>query len=301
MLDRPEQPAATIAAPAMSSARRERVERFISFASSHMSRTMAGSRFFANGVRQHPGMAIIADEFVDLPTPTGPMRTHVFRPAGEGRHPGVILYSEIFQITGPIRRTAAWLAGNGYLVAAPEVYHELEPAGTVLGYTPEGSARGNAHKITKDLAAYDTDARALIAWLEANPRCTGAVGTAGMCLGGHLAFRCALEPRIRAAACLYPTDLHKKSLGKGLADDSLERCGEIRGELMLIFGRQDPHIPLEGRRQVQAALEAAGRTYEWHEFNAQHAFIRDEGNRYDAARTALAQTLILDLFARTLR
>ena len=247
-----------------------------------------------------PPMLIADATQVDLATPTGPMRTHIFRPAKPGRYPGVILYSEIFQLTGPIRRTATWLAGQGYLVAAPEVYHELEPAGTVLGYTPEGSARGNAHKTAKELAAYDGDASAVITWLQADPGCTGAVGAMGMCLGGHLAFRCALDARIAAAACLYPTDLHKKSLGKGMADDSLERCGEIRGELLLIFGRQDPHIPLEGRRMVQAALEVAGNSYEWHEFNAQHAFIRDEGNRYDPARTALAQTLCLDLFRRTL-
>lgn len=245
-------------------------------------------------------MAIIDNQHVDLPTPTGPMRTHIFRPAGGGRYPAVILYSEIFQLTGPVRRTAAWLAGNGYLVAAPEVYHELEPAGTVLSYTPEGSERGNAHKVAKDLTAYDSDAATLIAWLQAHPHGSGTVGAAGMCLGGHLAFRCALDPRIKAAACLYPTDLHKKSLGKGLADDSLERCGEIAGELLLVFGRQDPHIPLAGRRQVQAALEDAGRSFEWHEFNAQHAFIRDEGNRYDPARTALTQALIIDLFARSL-
>ena len=30
-------------------------------------------------------------------------------------------------------------------------------------------------------------------------------------------------------------------------DDSLERARDIRGELMMIWGRQDPHIPLEGR------------------------------------------------------
>ncbi len=246
-------------------------------------------------------MVIIDNESVDLATPTGPMRTHVFRPAAAGRYPGVLLYSEIFQLTGPIRRTCAWLAGQGYVVAAPEVYHELEPAGTVLGYTAEGSARGNAHKVAKELAAFDADADAVIRWLQESAHGTGAVGAMGMCLGGHLAFRAALDRRIRAAACLYPTDLHKKSLGKGLADDSLERCGGIAGELLLIFGRQDPHIPLEGRRQVQAALEAAGRTFEWHEFNAQHAFIRDEGNRYDPARTRLCQELVLDLFARCLR
>ena len=45
----------------------------------------------------------------------GPMRLHLFRPAAAGRYPGILLYSEIYQITGPIRRMAAFLAGQGYL------------------------------------------------------------------------------------------------------------------------------------------------------------------------------------------
>jgi hypothetical protein len=72
---------------------------------------------------------IIKEEFADIATPTGPMRLHLFRPAAAGRYPGILLYSEIYQITGPIRRMAAFLAGQGYLVGAPEVYHECEPLG----------------------------------------------------------------------------------------------------------------------------------------------------------------------------
>lgn len=244
-------------------------------------------------------MVITDTEFVDLPTSTGPMRTHIFRPTGAGKHPGILLYSEIFQLTGPIRRTCAFLAGHGFLVAAPEVYHELEPAGTVLDYTADGAARGNAHKIGKPMSAYDSDAKAVIDFLSNDPGCTGNLGTMGMCLGGHLAFRAALDYRIKAAACLYPTDLHKKSLGSD-GDDSLERCREIQGELMLIFGRQDPHIPAEGRRMVYDALMAADRLFEWHEFNAAHAFIRDEGNRYNPQLARLSYDLALDLFHRRL-
>ena len=109
-------------------------------------------------------MIILDTETVDLPTMAGPMRTHLFRPAAPGRYPGLVLYSEIFQVTGPIRRTAAMMAGHGFSVAVPEVYHELEAPGTVLGYTPEGSARGNAHKVAKSLDSYDSDARACIAF-----------------------------------------------------------------------------------------------------------------------------------------
>jgi carboxymethylenebutenolidase len=70
----------------------------------------------------------VNEEVVVLPTSTGDMRTLISRPAATGKHPGIVLFSEIFQITGPIRRTAAWLAGHGYVVATPEIYHELEPA-----------------------------------------------------------------------------------------------------------------------------------------------------------------------------
>src|ERR1044072_8200943 len=64
-------------------------------------------------------MTLREPETIDLSTPTGPMRTLVIRPAGAGRHPGILFHSEIFQNTGPIRRTAAWLDGHGFIVALP--------------------------------------------------------------------------------------------------------------------------------------------------------------------------------------
>ena len=103
-------------------------------------------------------MLIKDSEVVDLNTPTGEMRAHIFRPAAPGKYPGILMFSEIFQVTAPIRRTAAMLAGHGFIVACPEIYHELEPAGTIIPYDEEGTTRGNAHKITKPVHAYDADA-----------------------------------------------------------------------------------------------------------------------------------------------
>ena len=54
-----------------------------------------------------------------------------------------------------------------------------------------------------------------------------------MCLGGHLAYRCALDKRVQAAVCYFATDIHSKSLGAG-GDDSLERTGEIEGEVIMV-------------------------------------------------------------------
>lgn len=245
-------------------------------------------------------MVIKDDEVVDIATSKGPMRTYIFRPAAPGKYPGVLFYSEIFQVTAPIRRTAALLAGHGYVVAAPEIYHELEPAGTVLAYDQAGADRGNAHKTTKEISSFDADARAALDHLKSRNDCTGRLGVMGICIGGHLSFRAAMNPDVLAAVCFYATDIHKKGLGKGMSDNSLERAGEIKGELLHIWGRQDPHIPLEGRNLIKARLEEVGARFTWHEVNGAHAFMRDEGPRYDPALALQCYGLVFELFHRRL-
>jgi len=242
----------------------------------------------------------IREEQVDIGTPTGSMRTQVFRPAANGKYPGVLLYSEIFQITGPIRRTAAMISGHGYLVAVPEIYHEFEDPGSVLAYDQAGADRGNTLKSAKEIGAYDSDARAALDYLKSREDSTGRLGVMGICIGGHLAFRAAMNPDVLAAACFYATDIHKGSLGKGMKDNSLERAVEIKGELLHIWGRQDPHISLEGRNLIKARLEEVGARYQWFEVNGQHAFMRDEGPRYDPSLAYQCYGLVLELFHRRL-
>ncbi|MBK8177913.1 MAG: dienelactone hydrolase family protein [Planctomycetes bacterium] len=246
-------------------------------------------------------MSTLSASTVDLPTSRGPMRVHLFAPGGAGRVPAVIFYSEIFQVTGPIRRTAQSLCGEGYLVAVPEVYHEFEAPGSVLGYDTAGAERGNALKYTKELASYDEDTDVLVRFLTGHPQGNGRVASFGVCLGGHLATRAGLHRKLAASAAFYPTDLHTATLGAGKRDDTLARLGEARSPFFFVFGRQDPHVPLEGRRRIQARLEEVGAEYEWHEFNAQHAFLRDEGPRHDPALERVSLGLLLRFLAERLR
>ncbi len=246
-------------------------------------------------------MIIRTDEHEDVPVPgSSPMRVHLFRPAGPGRFPGVLFFSEIYQVTDPIRRLAALVAGHGYVVGVPEVYHEHEPPGTVLRYDAPGTDRGNALKFGKALAGFDADVEAGLAFLRGHPASTGRLATFGVCLGGHLAFRAALDPRVSAAACFYPTDIHSGTLGLGRSDDTLARMGELRAETLFVFGRQDPHVPFAGREVIRARLEEVGAAYEWHEVNAAHAFLRDEGPRFDPALFLQAVGWMLALFGRVL-
>jgi len=105
---------------------------------------------------------IIQSELVDLNTATGTMRTYTYRPQAQGQYPCIIFYSEIFQQTAPIARTAAILAGHGFVVLVPEVFHELNPIGTVLGYDDAGKDKGNNDKWAKPLEHHDSDTQALV-------------------------------------------------------------------------------------------------------------------------------------------
>ena len=245
-------------------------------------------------------MTIIDTEHVDIETPTGPMRLHIARPAAPGHYPGIVFFSEIFQVTGPIRRTAAMLAGHGYTVVMPDVYHEYEAPGVAFHYDQAGSDRGNFLKTHKPLAAYDSDARAAIAYLLSRPDATGKIGAMGICMGGHLAFRAAMNPEVSGTVCFYATDIHAGTLGEGKKDDSLARAAEIKGELFMAWGRQDPHVPAEGRLKLLTHLTALNTRLNWHEVNGAHAFLRDEGVRYDPAHALNLITLALAFFHRRL-
>src|SRR5690606_41094313 len=65
----------------------------------------------------------------------------------EGKYPAILLYSEIFQQTGPIRRSAQIMAGHGFIVLVPEVFHELNPIGTVLGYDDAGRSEEHTSEL----------------------------------------------------------------------------------------------------------------------------------------------------------
>lgn len=109
-----------------------------------------------------------------------------------------------------------------------------------------------------------------------------------------------LEPVWKDIAEIWPKLSPRERVEKGMNDDSLDRMGEITGELLMIWGRQDPHVPGEGRARIYSAMTGAGLNFTWHEFNEQHAFLRDEGPRYDPALALTCCGLALELFQRKL-
>jgi carboxymethylenebutenolidase len=243
---------------------------------------------------------IIEKDVQDITTPTGVMRTYIYRPVAAGKFPTIIFYSEIFQQTAPIARSAAIMAGHGFVVLVPEVFHELNPIGTVLGYDDAGKNKGNEDKWAKPLEHHDSDTQAMVEFINQQSYCTGKIGVMGVCIGGHLAYRAALNANVLAASCLYATDIHSNTLPCADGNDSFTRTKDIKAELQMMWGKQDPHVPDEGRMRIHQNLIDSKNTFTWHEFNAQHAFMRDEGDRYDPALALQVYAMAVALFQRTL-
>src|SRR5918912_2309909 len=136
---------------------------------------------------------VITTDYAEVEVGGSPMRTLVCAPRAGGKYPGVLCYSDIFQLTGPTVRACARLAGYGFVVAAPEIYHRLEPPGTAIPFDDAGRARGLEDAAKTPVADFDADCRAALDYLAKHPSVASRkIGAGGFCIGGHLAFRAAL-------------------------------------------------------------------------------------------------------------
>ena len=233
----------------------------------------------------------LREDEVRVPAAGDEIRSVVISPIGPGPWPGVLLYTDIFQLTESTLRTARRLASYGYLVCVPEIYPHGDLAGVVLEFDDAGKQAGMAAAAATTTDQFDADRIAVLDYLQAREDVDVLFAT-GFCIGGHLAFRAAFDPRVAATVCFYPTGLHNGALGADADAGSLSQAGEIGGRLMVVFGSQDPHVPAPARLQVVSALYTAGlEDLELHVFaGGEHAFMRDIGARHDPVLTDQALT-----------
>lgn len=124
-----------------------------------------------------------------------------------------------------------------------------------------------------------------------------------------------LDPRITACVSYFATDIHSRTLGPSPGPNTsstpppnsthtLDHFPKLKGEVAMIFGIKDTHVPDAGRDLIRSKLREAGVTFSFHEFAwAQHAFIRDElsKGRYDPAITKVCFEVLQELFNRVLK
>ena len=237
-------------------------------------------------------------------------------PAGEAL-PAVVLIQEIWGVDDHIQDLAERLAGAGYLVLAPDLYSlgggrpaalappRIAAAKAFLDSIPPASwwdeaARaealaelpaGESEPLTaafaalfarREPASLVSALRDAVSLLRVDSGCNGRVGSVGFCMGGGLSAQLACaEPELSAAVIFYG------------ASPSADDLAGLRCPVLGFYGGEDPRITATVP-ELAAAMEAAGKDYEWHVYaGAPHAFFNDTRRSYHvgAARDAWARLL----------
>ena len=180
-------------------------------------------------------------------------------PEASGLLPGVILIQEWWGLDGHIKAVANRLAGEGFAVLAPDLYH-----GAVATEPDE------ARKLVMALdqaAALQEILQAGDFLLNLKDQVRGpAVGITGFCMGGGLALQAAAsgDPRVGAVAAWY---------GKPL---DAAGAAAVTCPVLGFYGGLDTGIPVADVTAMEDALTAAGATVEVHVYpDAGHAFFND--------------------------
>jgi len=233
----------------------------------------------------------IRTEYVNLSVDDGTtMRAYVARPAA-GAHPGLIVGQEAFGVNAHIRDVTERFAREGYVAIAPELFHRTAGPGFEGRYDDFPSVMPHTQALRHP--QIEADLRAAHAWLVANGVGKSPVVAVGFCMGGAVAFLAALTLPVACAVSFYGGGIAPSPQRPGL----LDRAGELRAPVLLIWGGRDKHLGPDIVRSVTDTLRAAGKTFVNVEFSdADHGFFCDARPAYNAASAAEAWPLTLAFF-----
>jgi len=157
----------------------------------------------------------VVEHGVTIRTPDGTCDAAFFHPAS-GKHPAVIIWTDIFGLRPTFRAFGRRLAGSGYSVLVPNPFYRTAKAPVFTESAIEKinfrdpATRAKMARITGPInapGAIETDAKAHIGFLDSHSQVDTSkkIGTQGYCMGGPLVFKtCAVDPdRVGAGATFH--------------------------------------------------------------------------------------------------
>jgi carboxymethylenebutenolidase len=193
---------------------------------------------------------------VQIKSPDREIPAYVARPAKAGKHPCVVLISEIFGLHEYIRDTARRLAKAGYVTIAPDFFVRAGDPSTMTDFPAIMKIVATASD-----AQVNGDIAAALAWLKAQPFADAKrVAITGYCWGGAVTWEgVAKFPEFKAGVAWYGR------LSNGMSPDPanknpLDLVADLKAPVLGLYAEKDNGIPLTDVEKMREALKAAGKT-----------------------------------------
>ncbi len=251
------------------------------------------------------GAAQTQGQDVEIKTPAGTADAYFVHPA-EGRHPGILVWPDIFGLRPAFKQMATRLAESGYCVLVVNPFYRSKKAPTAPEHADfsDPATRDALMKLRATLTP-DTakvDAKAFVAFLDQQPQVNTRrrIGTAGYCMGGPLVLQtAAAEPdRIGAGASFH---------GGGLATDKPDSPHllipkiEMAQFLIAIAENDDAKEP-QAKTMLRESFAKAGLLAEIEVYaGTKHGWCPPDAAAYDHDQAEKAWARQLSLFKRALK
>jgi carboxymethylenebutenolidase len=217
----------------------------------------------------------VGTETIEIVTPDGVADAYLARP-DERRHRGVLFLMDVHGLRPTIEEMIARIAGDGYVVLAPNLFYRAGRAGTL----PSGfdNLRPFIEELTPERIV--ADGRAYLDYL-ADVAEPGPVAITGYCMGGRVGWRIATAYPNRVAA------LAGFHVGGLLTDDpeSPHRSADkLRAEVYFGFADNDRSMTAEQIAVLEKALDEARVKYQSEVYDgAQHGYTMADVPAYNEA------------------
>lgn len=205
---------------------------------------------------------------ITIRRPDGKEAAGYLAKAAKANAPGVVVIQEWWGLQEQIKGICDRLALAGYEALAPDLY-----AGTVIPYH-DSEAAGREMQSLNFLDATDQTVRGAVQYLGR----TGArVGLTGFCMGGAVTVLGAARiPELRAAVCFY-----------GLPPESVAKPADIKVPLQGHFANRDDYFTPASVDAFEKGLKAAGKTYEFYRYDADHGFMNEQRDVHERSAAEL--------------